>query len=325
MLFNEDSNIKVIITHTDYEFNPYCSSDDFLTYSFISIDSLKSEKVEIQGIPREAIPLFVKSYMKQFGKSLTTKQLEQFTHPFYTDNPHYLIMALFQLVEFGSYEKIQQEIDYLTGDGIYKSRWGEEEKTPYNYMTSLSQPVTYMLDNVIGRDLDDAGKKNIANLVFFALFICNRVDRGLTEREILEVFSLNPAQWALLRPQILLICRERNNEIVFHDTMFDYIQGHISDENIDLTFDKVIQYFDQIPWLYELEEEFVNQPYKRFLSDADKTRAKKSFRKAEILPIFLYYGKRYQTLQTYLSDPKIRANIPSSDVKLFDACLQKNN
>ena len=311
---------KIIITHTDYEFNPYHTSEEDMTYSYISIENLKAEKVEVHGIPRENIPIFVKRYLKQFGKSLTPQQLEQFKTPHYTENPHYLIMALYQLVKFGSFEKLQKELDYLTENSDYE-KW-MREKSLFNYICSISTPVTYTLDNVICRELDDEGKKNIANLVFFALFICNRAGIGLTEQEIIGIFSLNPAQWALLRPQVMLICRVQNNEITFNDNMFVYIQGHTSSENIDMTIDTFIQYFEQIPWQYELEEEW-SAIDKRFLSEADKVRAKKSFRKAQVLPICLFQSKKYLQLQAYLNDSKIRKNIPRADVEWLEKRLQE--
>ena len=321
IMFNDDPNIKIIITHTDYEFNPYHTSEEDMTYSYISIENLKAEKVEVHGIPREDIPIFVKRYLKQFGKSLTPQQLEQFKTPHYTENPHYLIMALYQLVEFGVFEKIQNEIDCLTENSDYDKR--KREKNTYNYMSSISTPVIYTLDNVITREVGDNGEPNRISMVFYVLFTLSRVyGGGFTEQEIIEIFSFTPIQWALFRPQVMLICRIQNGEIIFNDHMFDYILGH-AQENVDLTFDKVIQHFENIPWLYELEEEFSSQKYKRFLSEADKVRAKRSFRKAQVLPIFLFHRGRYQQLQTYFNDPKIRKNIPADDVKWLEKRLQE--
>ena len=322
IMFNDDPNIKIIITHTDYEFNPYSTSGNDETYSYISIDSLAAEKVEVHGIPRENIPIFVKRYLKQFGKSLAPQQLEQFKTPHYTENPHYLIMALYQLVEFGVFEKIQNKIDYLTENSDY-NKW-KREKNTFNYMSSISTPVIYTLDNVITRDVGDNGEPNRIAMVFWVLFILSRVyGGGFTEQEIIEIFSFTPIQWALFRPQVMLICRVQNGEILFHDNMFDYIIGHISDEKKEEACNAVIRYYEQLPWQYELEEEFSSQKYKRFLSEADKVRAKRSFRKAQVLPIFLFHSGRYQQLQTYFNDPKIRKNIPADDVKWLEKRLQE--
>ena len=104
--------------------------------------------------------------------------------------------------------------------------------------------------------------------------------------------------------------------------MFVYIQGHTSSENIDMTIDTFIQYFEQIPWQYELEEEW-SAIDKRFLSEADKVRAKKSFRKAQVLPICLFQSKKYLQLQAYLNDSKIRKNIPRADVEWLEKRLQE--
>ena len=314
-------DVKVIVTHLDYEFNPYYTSEENLTYSYISIDVLKAEKVEIPGIATEEIPQFVEHYMRKYGKSFSAYQLKQFSHPFYATNPRYLSMVLFQFVEFGSFEKLQNEIDIMTDEFEYKKGW-IKERTLKNVASSMMQAVAYTLDNVIGRDVDkDTPKETPLIFMIWVLFIASRIKRGLTERELIEIFDFTPAQWAIFKPQILHICRLQNGYIMYDDELFGLIWGRISEDRQELAQNKVIHYFEKIPWQHEFEQELKENGVQK-LSAIEKARAKQTMRKAELLPWFLYQTKLYNQISALLKDPLIRADIPAGNVNRLEELLQ---
>ncbi len=271
---------KVIVTHLDFEFNPYHTSLEDITESYISIDSLNARKIHITGMRREEIPTFVERYLKSYGKKLTHDQLMRFTKPLYAINPYYLKLALFQLVELGSFEKLDETINYLTGGDSHF----DNELECWNW--SVTTPITYILDNVIGRDMGNYGN---LMLIMWLMFL-NRYSDGFTERELIDILHLSPAHWALLRPQVMEICRHNNGHIEFSDNLFSLILGRISYENMAKVQEMVIKYLETIPRLEELETKF-KQEGKTTLSAIQKSQVKQSLRKAQLLSIYKEHQK----------------------------------
>lgn len=314
-------DVKIIVTHLDYEFNPYHTTDENMTYSYNPIDMLKAEMVEIPGIAVEEIPQFVERYMRQYGKSFSAYQLEQFSHPHYATNPRYLSMVLFQFVEFSSFEKLQNEIDIMTGEFGYKKGWFRE-RTLKNVLSSMIDAAAYTLDNVICRDVDKNDPKETPLIYMtWALFLASRIERGLTERELIDIFDFTPAQWAIFKPQIMHICRLQNGYIVYDDELFGIIWGRITEDRQELAQNKVIHFFEKIPWQHEFEQELKEKGVQK-LSALEKARAKQTMRKAELLPWFIYKAKQYDKLSALLKDPLIRADIPVNIANWLEELLQ---
>lgn len=270
-------NTQIIITHLDYSFNPYHTSDDEYTESYISIDNLNAQKVHIHGIQRDEIPTYVEQYLKLYGKKLSNDQLMCFTKPLYAENPYYLGLALFQLIELGSFEKLDQTIDYLTKDEFTNTY--KNELARWNW--SITEPIVYILDNVTGRDRKDDWTGDILSILW--LMFRNRGIDGFTERELIDIFHYTPARWALLRPQVLELCRYNNGYIEFADNMFSLILGRITHENIAMAEEAVIKYFETIPSIDELEEDYKKKGV-RNLSEVQKHQVKQSLRKVLLLP-----------------------------------------
>lgn len=306
---------KIILTHMDFEFNPYHSSAADLTESYISIDALNAHKICIAGMNREDIPSFVEQYLKAYGKKLTAEQLMRFKKPLYATNPYYLSLALFQLVELGSFEELDKTVNYLTSND--SSRDTELEMFEW----SACIPITYILDNVVCRDGGNNEKGRLMPIMW--LMFRNRGLEGFTENELINIFHFTPARWALLRPQVMELCRFNNGYIEFNDNMFSLILGRIARERMAEVQEQVIAYYETIPWLYELEEEFKKNGVTS-LSATQKAQVKQSLRKAEILPWYLHFQKKYDQLKQYFSDPLIRNNIPSYVVSHFEKIMDEN-
>ena len=139
---------------------------------------------------------------------------------------------------------------------------------------------------------------------------------------LIEIFDFTPAQWAIFKPQILHICRLQNGYITYDDEMFGLIWGRISEDRQELAQNKVIHYFEQIPWQHEYEQELAEKGVQK-LSAAEKARAKQTMRKAEILPQFLFDSKQYDQLSALLNDPLIRADIPAGDVNYLEKRIRE--
>lgn len=315
---------KVIVTHLDYEFNPYYTSEKNLIHSYISIDILQAEKVEIFGIDIDDIPQFIEQYMHQYGKSFSKYQLEQLSRQFYATNPLYLSMVLFQFVEFGSFEELQKEIDILTDESSFKKGW-LKERTLKNVLDSMIIAVAYTLDNVISRDLE----KNVPQqtpliYVIWILFIASRIEKGFTECELIEIFEFTPFQWAIFRPQILNICRLQNGYIMYNDEVMGIIWGRITDDRKELAQNRVIRYFEKIPWQHDFEIGLKKKGVQR-LSAIEQAHAKQTMRKAEILPWFLYETRQFDQLSILLKDQHIRADISAGIANWLEEMMQNKN
>ena len=151
----------------------------------------------------------------------------------------------------------------------------------------------------------------------------NRQEEGFSERELVDIFHYSPSKWALLRPQVMELCRLNNGYIEFNDNMFSLILGRIDRERrVGEVQDLVIQYYQKIPWRHELEKEYKDRGITT-LSSSQKMRVRQSLRKGRMLPIYLYYQKDYATLQQYLSNPLIRKDIPQDLVASIEQIMQK--
>lgn len=289
------SNTKIIITHLDYYFNPYHTCLEDVTESYISIDDLRAQKVQINGIQREDIPIFVEQYLKPYGKKLNQDQLLRFTKPLYAENPYYLGLALFQLVELGSFEQLDETVNYLTSGDTYF----ETEKERWNWSVTLS--ITYILDNVTGRDRKEDWTGDLLSILW--LMFRNRYIDGFTERELIDIFHFTPARWALLRPQVLELCRYNNGYIEFADNLFSLILGRIMYENMAIAQEAVIKYYESIPSIDELEENFKKKRI-TVLNETQKHQVIQSLRRAQLLPWYKHCQE-----QTLASLKKEKNNI----------------
>jgi len=307
-------NVRVLLTHEDYRFNPYYKDENDVTESYRFVDELQGERIEVTGIDRKDIPHYVEQYMRQYGKTFSTEQLGRFSLPLYASMPHYLNMALFQLVEFGSFEKVDDEIGYLTGETAYANN----EKLCLIH--SLFTPVIYTLENTVYRHIAESVEMTPLIMICWLMF---QEPSGLSEREIIDIFDLNPAAWALYRPQLMVMCREQNGYIAFQDNLFDLVLGRITEEKQDLAHQKIIAYCEQFPWQYEYIESCRQKDPQWRATPEDKQRIKETLRKAKLLPKYYVFTKQFDKLRACLADERIRRDIPSWQLKWLQDRLNK--
>lgn len=228
---------------------------------------------------------YVNNYLAQYGKALDSKgeQCKRLIKSGIAGSVQLLTYTLDLMIKFGSFEQID------------------------NYITELSSVKNQTeLYNILLKYIISQFSKSEEKLMLKKILLAyTLVEKGLFEKEIIEMFEPKPIQWSIIRPYVHILCTERGNLWkIGSDTCKKIIINNFSDVYTD-TLNIIITYFENmLRGLVTHLDKYGQHEYNNYIEDG-----KKFARQVEVLPE-LYYEtgniKRLYNWVTYIyADNKI--------------------
>lgn len=148
--------------------------------------ALNCPNLEIGLLPREQKRQFVNNFVQQFGKQLTEEQVEAFLN-LNSANVSTLIILLRSLVNYGSYEDLNNYISQLTKNTFSQHFLWAIQKESLNAFAAI--------DKLLG------------NKYMVALTAISAAGTGISEADLAEALEISAAEWSVLRPNVLQFCK----------------------------------------------------------------------------------------------------------------------
>lgn len=151
-----------------------------LSYSFAC------PTIKVNQYTKEQKCELICNFIGQYGKKLTDKQLEAFLNQ-KGANITELLLLLRALVNYGSFDCLNDYIDELTKNSF----------SQYAVWTLQKESIKIFSD--ISRLLGD---KYVTALIAIAA-----AGTGLSEDDLLAILKITPAEWSVIRPNVLQFCK----------------------------------------------------------------------------------------------------------------------
>ena len=126
------------------------------------------------------------NYLQQYGKQLTDSQIEAFLNLKGT-NITQLLLLLRALVNYGSFEELNNYIDVLTKN-------------------SFSQYAVWTLQKESTKTFS-AISKLLGDKYMTALTAIAAAGTGISEEDLVAALEITPAEWSIIRPNVLQFCK----------------------------------------------------------------------------------------------------------------------
>lgn len=153
----------------------------------------KCPSIMLHGLSNDQKKQFINSYTQQYGKRLSSEQLENIVSNADSKNVRVLEMLMRLLVNFGSFEHLNERISSFKHSNDHFSFW-----VFYREYESLLKDA----------NLDKAFINVMTHLSLTGL-------KGITESELLEITGLSQAEWSVLGPIVRLACKGNANCLSF--------------------------------------------------------------------------------------------------------------
>ena len=156
---------------------------------------LNTPSITVHGFPIDARKEFIINYLHRYGKELSNEQLNHLASIDKTEDPTYLSFILNDLVNFGSFENLDEHMRTLV------------EKTKLGDMFSIS----------IGTKAQEADlEANNCNYEFVKAMIILAQTRkvGISEQDLCAIADIPTGKWAIIRPYILKWCKGNKTKLV---------------------------------------------------------------------------------------------------------------
>ncbi len=221
----------------------------------------KWKAVTVRQMSKAQSAALLNTYLARFNKKLPKQMVKQVqTHPSAT-NPLFLRTLAEELRLFGVHEQLQRRLDHYLA----------------------SQTVEDLFERVLKRVENDCGKKQV-KAAMTAIWASRT---GLTEKEILGISDLKPAQWATIRHALDEALLETSGRITF---AHDYLKASIKTLYLNTPQRQANAHSDVGRW-------FRSQPF-------DDRRAQEE-------PWQWMMAKRWNNLTEWLDDRKVISSLTS--------------
>ncbi len=147
--------------------------------------------ITTHALPQELKKQFVENYIHQYGKQLSPHQLEAFVEQNKTKTIGMLEMLIRLLVNYGSFEKLDECIAQLT-----------KKSDEYWIFHAVFDDAVTALSKI---KLDQAYMRAIVYLS-----LCKS---GVPEADLMELAELNQTEWSVIRPSVLVFCKKNPNRL----------------------------------------------------------------------------------------------------------------
>lgn len=150
-------------------------------------------EINMHNLPIELKRKFIDNYMQQFGKRLSPQQLDTLSKQSKSASIGHIELLLQLIVNFGSFEQLDERINSLVKsfDGYWIFHQIQEDA-----ITSYTE---------IGMEM-----------LYSRTLICiSLVRNGIPEEDLWKVAGLTQAEWSVISPSILLLCKGNANNIRF--------------------------------------------------------------------------------------------------------------
>lgn len=128
----------------------------------------------------------ISNYVMQFGKQLTDSQIEAFLN-LKKANITELLLLLRALVNYGSFEELNNYIDLLTKNSFSQYSVWTLQKESLKTFSEISKPL---------------GEKYMIALTAIAA-----IGTGVSENDLLAALEFTPAEWSVIRPNVIQFCK----------------------------------------------------------------------------------------------------------------------
>jgi nephrocystin-3 len=231
----------------------------------------------------------ITEYLKQYGKSLADKPMQELlAHP-QTANPLYLQVILDELRVFGEFDKLEQHLE--------------------GYLQTETIPDLY--DKVLARLEEDYQPKDYPNLVADCLSLLWAARQGLNEAELLDILNIPQAVWSPLYLALQNALVSRGGLLsFFHDYLKQAVEKRYlsSGEKQDWHL-RLADYFDnqeldnrvanELPW--QLQQAGEKKRLRSCISDIPMFLQFKDDKEYELWAYWVSFGTRDEMVAAYLS------------------------
>lgn len=221
---------------------------------------------------RDNIETYIKSYFKKYGKEdIHQEAIEKMRQSALSDTPLNLNKILDLLVSFGSFERIDSEIERLTSLKNKKCLYHEHVRT-------------------LVREFDSDSCHPVANI----LATLALSQRGLTEEEIRDITPIDFNDWISIRPHLKELIEIEYGFYLLDTDLKEAILESLPQDLILCRCDAMIQYFSSL---------FSFRTNGLGFEGVVESELNNLQRQVKELPHLYEYKKDYLTLAHYLSFP----------------------
>ena len=142
--------------------------------------------LEVGQFPKAQKRQIINNFVRQYGKQLTEQQVESFMN-FNSGNATVLMLLLRSLVNYGSFDDLNNYINKLTKNTFSQHFLWEMQKESYDAFAAI--------DKLLG------------NKYMVALTAIAAAGTGISEKDIVEALEMSQAEWSVLRPNVLQFCK----------------------------------------------------------------------------------------------------------------------
>lgn len=172
-----------------------CNMELTLRFSRLSQAEFILVNPLIWPLKRELITRFV----GQYGKEMTPSQIDAFQE---LDNisTAELVVILRAIVDYGNFEDLDAYIQELTKKSFVQDKVWIIQKNCRNLFRSISNELE-------------------AKYLMALAAIC--ASNGISESDLQSIFEISPAEWSILRPNILQFCKTNGSKMVLLNSQWD--------------------------------------------------------------------------------------------------------
>lgn len=145
------------------------------------------------GLSHEMQYEMIRNFTSRYGKSLTKEQQDKIVQGKHSNDPTILTILLETLINFGSFEELDQRIDHLV------------DKANFSLFSGLMLEMQGNYDKV---NLSECFEKSLVTIAMHG-------DYGIAERDLISALNLKMAEWAVVRPMVLQFCSGNTHRMRF--------------------------------------------------------------------------------------------------------------
>ncbi len=218
----------------------------------------------------------IKGYFKRFGKEdLPEERIALFSKAIFANNPASLVSIMNYLVHFGSYQKIDAEINRLCSITSQDALFAEKV-----------QQFVCLYDNT--------DKPNPARLAICAIAFS---EMGLNPGEIMEICQIKQIEWYRIEAQINSICCIEENRLLLNKKESGIVLSLSGEDDKDVILSRMISFFSSLIHYRTQGDTKHNYIDVCTLMDDESLMN----RQAKELPKLLVAGHQFDKLASYIS------------------------
>lgn len=155
----------------------------------------RSSSIMIHGFTEQQRKEYILNYLQRYGKRIDETQLNYISKIKKTEDPTYLSYLLNDLVNFGSFENLNEHLSKLI------------EKT--------SRAEMFSIWNEIKRLYKDTHLKLDGQFASAMALLAQMQEIGISEKELCTILGITTSYWAILRPYVTKWCKGNKTRLMF--------------------------------------------------------------------------------------------------------------